>query len=310
MSKPILKMTTLFTGIGCQERGVEQANIWDLNVIQTCEMDTNAIISYAAIHNGLTLDMIENYSDYPPRDVMAQELTDMRIGYDFVKNKEYDWFKKAKSKSNDLEKTWLACKLNHNVGDIMRVDCLEPTDLLTWSFPCSDLSVAGKQAGLVKSEDGENGTRSGLVYEVIRILWNMKEKNILPRFMIMENVDALVNKKNKPAYELINKELEEIGYNCYYDCINTKYCSYFDHPTPQNRNRCYAMYIRKDVDKCNYEFPKKFDCGIRLKDILLDEVDDKFYIRNPKADELIDKLVEDGKITEADLEDDYDDDWE
>lgn len=291
----ILSVTSLFSGAGMQERGLENAGKeigFDIKVVQTCEMDIYAIQTYAAIHNGLTKEMVDNYDAYPSREEMAEELKVKRIGYDFVKDKEYDWDKKAKSKSKDLETTWLACKLNHNVGDIMKVKELEYCDMLTWSFPCCDLSVAGAQKGLVKSEDGQNGTRSGLVYEVIRLLNVAKEKGTLPKFMIMENVDALVNKKNKPAYELINEELSEIGYNCYYEVMNTKYTG-----IPQNRARCYAMYVRKDIDQGGFTFPLKFDNGIRLKDILEENVDDKYFIKNEKAQELIDKLVESGKVS-------------
>lgn len=298
-----LKMTSLFSGAGMQERGVEQAG-FDIELVNTCEMDINAIIAYAAIHNGLTLEMVDNYDKYPTREEMAEELIRKRIGYDFIKDKEYDWKKKIRSKSKDIEKTWLACKLNNNVGDIMKVDTLDYCDLLTWSFPCTDLSVAGKGAGLVKSTEEQNGTRSGLVYEVLRILWNMKKDGTLPETMIMENVDALLNKKNIEAYNEINKEIEEIGFNAYVDIMNTKYTSYSEHPVPQNRSRAYCMYIRKDIDNGKFEFPKKFDAGIRLKDILFDEVDDKYYINNTKAQALIDELILNGTLTEEEEDDD------
>ena len=279
-----LKMVSTFSGVGFQERGVELAG-YDVEVVGTCELDKDAIISYAAIHNGLTMDMIENY-DYPSREEMANDLIALNINYDFKKQKPFDWMKSARGKSLDLNKTWLACKLNKNFGDICKVNVFPKCDLLSFSFPCQDLSVAGAQRGIVHGQ-----TRSGLVYEVIRVLNNMKAENNLPRFLLMENVDALVNKKNKPMFDLLNEEFEELGYNVYYDVLNTKNCSYPDVPTPQNRNRCFGVYIRKDIDNHNFEFPKPFDSGIRLKDIMFDEVDDRYYINNAKAQELIDKLI-------------------
>ena len=130
-----LRMVSTFTGIGCQERGVQNAG-YDLDVVATCELDKDAIISYAAIHNGLTMEMIDNYDNYPSREDMADSLIRMNINYDFKKGKPYDWQKVARGKSKDLEKTWLACKLNKNVGDISRVDRFPECDLLTFSFPC------------------------------------------------------------------------------------------------------------------------------------------------------------------------------
>ena len=285
-----LRMVSTFTGIGCQERGVENAG-YDLDVVATCELDKDAIISYAAIHNGLTMEMIDTYDNYPSRQNMADSLKRMNINYDFKKNKPYDWDRVARGNSKELEKVWLACKLNKNVGDISRVDRFPECDLLSFSFPCQDLSVAGAQRGIVKGK-----TRSGLVYEVIRILNNMKEEDKLPKFLMMENVDALINKKNKPQFDLLNEEFSEIGYNVYYSVINTKDCSYPEVPTPQNRKRCYGMYIRKDLDNGKFEFPIPFDSGIRLKDILFDDVDEKYYIRNAKAQELIDKLIESNEV--------------
>lgn len=289
MKKNKLKVVTCFTGIGMQERGVENTNLYDMEVVNTCEMDTDAIISYAAIHNGMTQEMVDNYSDYPTREQMAEDLTKKHIGYDFVKNKEYDWKKLAKSKDakQRLKTAWLADKLNRNVGDIMLVDKFPSCDLLTFSFPCTDLSLAGRQAGMVKGE-----TRSGLVYEVLRILQNMKDDSELPPLLLMENVDALVNKKNLPQYEALNEEFADLGYKCIWKVLNGK-----DYGVPQNRKRVFALYYLPDeIDLSSYEFPLPYDTGKRLKDVLQKDVDEKYYITNEKAQNLIKDLVLNGKI--------------
>ena len=272
-----------------QERGIENTGLYDVEVVNTCEMDTDAIISYAAIHNGLTKDMIKNYSDYPSREEMAQTLINKHIGYDFVKKKEYDWQKLARSKDVKmrLQTAWLADKLNKNVGDICLVNSFPTCNLLTFSYPCTDLSLAGLQKGMIKGE-----TRSGLVYEVLRILQNMKEEDNLPTFLLMENVDALVNKKNLPQFEKLNQEFQELGYDCKWKVLNGKECG-----VPQNRKRVFAIYWLKDrVNLSNFTFPLPFDTGIRLKDVLQDEVDEKYYITNAKAQALIEDLVLNGKI--------------
>lgn len=288
MDKKKLKIVTTFSGIGMQERGIQNTGLFDVEVINTCEMDSDAIISYAAIHSGLTKEMVETYN-YPSREEMAQQLEDKHIGYDFVKDKPYDWQKLARSKDSKmrLQTVWLADKLNKNVGDICRVENFPQCDLLTFSFPCTDLSIAGRQAGMIEGE-----TRSGLVYEVLRILKNMRDKNNLPTYLLMENVDALVNKKNKPLYDALNEEFADLGYDVKWQVLNGKNCG-----VPQNRSRIFAIYWLKDkVNLSTLEFPKPFDDGRRLKDVLLDDVDEKYYITNERAQALIRDLVINDKI--------------
>lgn len=292
MSK-IMKVVTCFSGTGMQERGIENSGLYDMKVVNTCEMDSDAIVCYAAVHHNLTKEDVANYPDYPSREEMAQQLSDKHIGYDFVKDKEYDWQKLARSKDSKmrLQTVWLADKLNKNVGDIMKVDEFPSCDLLVFSFPCTDLSIAGRQQGMVAGE-----TRSGLVYEVLRILKNMKDHNNLPTYLLMENVDALVNKKNKPHYEALNEEFADLGYDCKYEVINGKNCG-----VPQNRNRVFAIYwLRDKVDLSAFTFPMPFDDGGRLKDVLMDDVDEKYYINNDRSDALIRELVETGKVVPSD----------
>lgn len=635
MDKIKFKVVSTFSGIGMQERAIENTGLFDMEVVNTCEMDSDAIVSYAAIHHNLTKEEVENYDNYPPREEMAQQLADKHIGYDFVKDKPYDWQKLARSKDSKmrLQTVWLADQLNKNVGDICRVNTLPQCDLLTFSFPCitedsliltqngykemkdvnvgdmvltksntwhpiakkfdngihdtcyidaygfenihctlnhkfyvremyrtyptyedgrrgnvrnfkqpefkeakdltkkdyfgipviqeekpfytddldfwymigyyvgdgylsttgydirlccndkklaklvshldknkwnyhindkdischklrfankeiyefisknigtgcenkkipyeiltlpkqqlemflqgyidsdgninnqdgkqeyirinsvnrqliystvsiihklyhrpvaihrektrnkphyidgreiktnypvyelkykyltnkqdkafyednyiwypfykitmaekehvynieveedhsyvlqgcvskncTDLSIAGRQAGMVEGE-----TRSGLVYEVLRILKNMKAENNLPTYLLMENVDALVNKKNKPQYEALNEEFSDLGYDVKWQVLNGKNCG-----VPQNRSRVFAIYwLRDKIDLSAFEFPQPFDDGRRLKDVLLDEVDEKYYITNERAQALIRDLVMNDKV--------------
>lgn len=152
-----------------------------------------------------------------------------------------------------------------NLGDITKVNekTLPDFDLMTWGFPCQDISVAGNQKGIIKGE-----TRSGLYYEGLRIL---KEKK--PKYSIIENVKALTQKKFEREFKQILKDLSESGYNNYWQVLNAK-----DYGIPQNRERVFIVSIRKDVDNGMFKFPKGFDNGIRLKDILEDEVDEKYYL--------------------------------
>ena len=285
-----LRVITTFSGIGMQERGIKNTNLYDVEVLNTCETDIYAIISYSAIHNNLTPQLVEEYKGYPSREEMARELSDKRIGYDFLKKKEYKWEKKIKSRKDKLlQTTWLACKLNKNVGDICKVDKFPYCDLFTFSFPCTDLSVAGKKKGIIKGK-----TRSGLVYEVLRILGNMSEK---PRFLLMENVSSLINKANLSAYEKINKEFKSLGYNVKYKILEGSLSG-----VAQHRERIFALYYREEEDLSAFEFPLNFDCNMELKDILAEEVDEKYYIKTSLVKDLIQDLLSKGKIKEEDFE--------
>jgi DNA (cytosine-5)-methyltransferase 1 len=173
----------------------------------------------------------------------------------------------------------------NNLGDITKINELPYCDLLTYSFPCQSISISGKQEGLSKG----SGTRSGLLWEVERLIECAKEK---PKYLIMENVKNLVSKKFKPDFELWLKRLEELGYNNYWQVLNAK-----DYGIPQNRERVFVVSIRKDVDTKGYTFPEKQELKLRLKDILEDSVDEKFYISNEKTKTLM------GGLQENDLKD-------
>lgn len=167
-----------------------------------------------------------------------------------------------------------------NFGDITKVDAesLPDMDFLTYSFPCQDISVAGKGMGLSK----DSGTRSSLLWECHKIIAAKK-----PKYLMMENVKNLVGKKNLPDFQAWVNELRELGYNNYYKVINAKDCG-----VPQNRERVFCVSIRRDVDEGTFKFNEPFDNGVRLKDLLEDEVDEKYYIADEKVEKLISQLIE------------------
>lgn len=244
------------------------------------EIDVDAIIAYGVIHLEGTYD---NFT-YPLKEEMQQWLLDRNIGYDFKK-------KKSTIKSLRLEKLKLVYKysiLLNNYGDISLINPNEISDfdLFNFSFPCTDVSVAGKQKGM-KDEQG-NLTRSGLYTYGINIIRTKK-----PKYIMIENVKNLIGKKFiNDFYDIVN-ELNDIGYNCYYPknnkdkpmCLNAK-----DYGVPQNRERIFVICIRKDIDNKQFQFPNGFDNGIRLKDLLEDKVDEKYYISQDKTDKLIEQL--------------------
>lgn len=170
-----------------------------------------------------------------------------------------------------------------NYGDVslLEVKELPDMDLFTYSFPCQDISNAGKQRGLEKG----SGTRSSLLWECERII-----KGKRPMFLMMENVKNLVGKKNKPHFDEWLQVLESLGYNNYWKVINAKWCG-----VPQNRERVFCVSIRKDIDNGMFNFYEDFDNGIRLKDILETEVDGKYYLSDEMTKGLIERITSDGK---------------
>lgn len=316
-----LSIIELCSGIGAQIKGINRTNLFNAKVVATADLDKEVVASYAAIHCGLTNTMINDYKDYPSKEEMVDKLTKKRLGYDFKKDKPYDWEKlsRKKDKTKGIEKYWLADFLSHNLGDMMQIKELPSCELLTYSTPCTDLSIAGKQEGLKWTcQDCETeydpsklnvetryicprcgsknikSTRSGLLYEVERLLVKAKEKNTLPKFLLMENVDALVSKKYINSFNDWIDRLNDLGYNSYYQTINAKNAG-----VPQNRNRIFCISILKDIDTKTYEFPKPFDSGFRLKDFLetdcnvtdkyflSDEVQVRLQITNPEFDKNI-----------------------
>lgn len=148
-----------------------------------------------------------------------------------------------------------------NYGDITKMTEIPSCDIFTWSFPCTDLSNAGRQAGMTKD------TRSGLVFDVLRLVRDTKEK---PKVLIMENVVALIQKKFIEQFKDIKKELETYGYTNYVETLNSK-----DFGVAQYRNRVFMVSILGDE---TYNFPKGYTLNKRLKDYLENQVDDHYYL--------------------------------
>lgn len=143
--------------------------------------------------------------------------------------------------------------------------------ICTYSFPCQDLSLAGLGKGMAKGD----GTRSGLLWEVERLLNETKE---LPQILLMENVPALLSAKNKPDFDSWCAFLESKGYKNFYEKLNAK-----NYGVPQNRERVFMISIYRGG---HYEFPKPIPLNRRLKDVLEDEVEEKFYL----SDEAVQRL--------------------
>lgn len=206
----MLKVLSLFSGIGAFERALENLKI-PHEVVNYCEIDKYASKAYSLLHG------------------ISEE---------------------------------------DNLVDVTKIDTSKlpkDIDLVTYGFPCQDISLAGKQRGL--EHEGEK-TRSGLVWDAHKVI-----QDTMPKVALCENVKNLTGKKFKAEFEAILANLEEIGYNNYWQVLNAK-----DYGVPQNRERVFIVSIRKDIDKGSFSFPEGVPLELRLKDILDEEVEEKFYL--------------------------------
>lgn len=254
-----------FCGYGSQSIALENIGV-PHEVVAISDIDADVLISYGAIRGDLNKSI--SLSD----DEIKQWLMDRNIGWDFQKQKSSI----PRMKKDKLYKLYNACVQHNCLGDISIIDpnSIPDHDLFTYSFPCQDISVAGNQKGLEKG----GGTRSGLLWECEKIIAAKK-----PKYLLMENVKNLVGKKFKADFDKWCSWLEEQGYKNFWKVLNAK-----DYGVPQNRERAFMVSILDE--NATYEFPEKFPLELRLKDILEDMVDEKYYIDNEASNRLLSQL--------------------
>lgn len=282
MEKKKLTGICLFSGFGCQDTGIKNSEVFDFEVLATSEIDKEAILSYAAMQNGMTMEMIQNYEEYPTVEEMIQELTEKHIGYDPKKKRPHNW-DKYRNHEEILKKYWLANHLSKNFGDISRIESLPDADLWFTSFPCQDISIAGYQRGF--KEDSE--TRSSLLWEQMRLLRKAVEDGTQPKFLMFENVKELVGKKFRPDFLKWLDELKELGYKVYWDVLNAKDCG-----VPQNRERVFVVCIREDIEAEGYTFPQPFPCDTKLEDIIELKAKRNKYVNMERVKAILEMLEE------------------
>ena len=303
MSK--LKLLELFSGIQAQERALRQLPI-EYESIGVCDCDKDVLVSAAAMRFNLE-EEIKNFN-FPSQDKMIEYLQNKNIGYSFEKNKHTIT---SRTPITKLKQYYIANNLLKNLGDISKVDRLPYADLVTYSSPCQSFSVAGKLAGAKKickvcgheweidfSNPNYNykcphcdsvnleSTTSGLLQEVQRLLSVAYENNELPKYLLLENVKNLVGKKFRPQFDAWIRWLDSIGYNTYYQVLNSKHFG-----IPQNRERIFALSIRKDVDNGKFKFPEQIPLTTRLKDILEKTVDEKYYLSGDKVESILANFI-------------------
>ena len=269
IKEPVV-LCEFFAGIGSQRKGIELCGIKiDDEKSRTVEWAVPSIIAYNSIH-------FKDKTNYG-KDLTKEELVDKVKGISTDYNQPL-----TMDQLNKKPVEWLRNVYNHitaikdliNVMDVKGRDLgtwngKEQTSIWTYSFPCQDISLAG----LGKSLEKGSGTRSGLLWEIERLLLEReREKLPLPSVLIMENVDALVNQKHMPYFKLWQEELDKLGYSSYVQVLNAK-----DYGIPQNRKRVFMVSILGDYA---YDFPRKIKLKYRLRDLLESEVDEKYYLDN------------------------------
>lgn len=213
----------------------------------------------------------------------SQAMALRELGADFEHYKVVEFDRFAVASYNAIHGTNFSTTdiLNLKGSDLGIVEKEKYCYILTYSFPCQDLSVAGKGKGMSKG----SGTRSGLLWEVERLLLETQE---LPDVLLMENVPQVHGKKNIQDFREWIVFLESKGYLNYWKDLNAK-----DYGVAQNRNRCFMVSI---LGEYSYHFPEPIPLTRCIDDYCQERIDESYYINTEKAQKLIEKLILDGKI--------------
>lgn len=281
IDKPI-RLIELFGGYGSQAMALKRigANVehWKMS-----EWKIDADKSYNSVHNDKDF---KNYARGKSREQLARKLYKRGISNDGSTPMPYS--KIRKMSLEQLQKTYNSFCQNQNLGSITNikgkqlniVNTNKYEYIMTYSFPCTDLSLSGKQKGMKKG----SGTRSGLLWEVERILTELRDEGReLPQILFMENVPQVIGAKNIEDFRDWEDFLKSLGYSNHLQILNAK-----NYGVAQNRERCFMLSF---LGEYNYHFPEPIKLDKRLKDYLEKDVDEKYYIKNEKAKRLIDELI-------------------
>lgn len=265
--KPV-RLIEFFAGYGSQALALTELGV-NFQHWKICEWAIKSIQAYKDNH---FYDVERDYSQYFTADYIFNTLAEWEISANYNEPLTLEQIKRLGEK--ECRKIYNNICITNNLVNISRVRAkdlqIEDTDIydyvLTYSFPCQDLSKAGKGMGMEKG----SGTRSGLLWEVERIIDECAVLGNLPKILLMENVPDVIGTKNLPHFRDWRDKLESLGYKCYWKVLNSK-----DYAIPQNRDRCFMISILGDY---YYDFPQEIGLKNKLIDILESQVDERFYL--------------------------------
>lgn len=297
MTEPI-KMIEIFSGIGAQAKALNQLPV-PHEVIATLDIEKDAILSYASIRHDLEKEMATY--EFPTKEQMVLELQKKNVGFDFQKNKHSITMKTNEDK---IKQYYLADKLSKNLGDVSLVQELPYADIIVHSSPCQSFSCAGKGEG----GDEGSGTTSSLMWESLRLI-----QTSMPKFVLWENVAAVLTDKHRHNFIKYLERLSELGYESAFDLLNSK-----NYGIPQNRLRIFCVSRKientsehSNIKECtssnkqvqttmkeirknpnikiweDYTFPEAIPLTTRLKDILEHSVDEKYYLPDDRIEKIL-----------------------
>lgn len=274
ITKPI-KLIELFAGYGSQALALKYLGI-DFTHHKTCEWAIKSIQAYKDIH------FKENDVDYSKelnKEQLVNYLVDKGVSINY--NEPAKKSQLLRKKEKDLKKIYNNIQCNNNLVNIQKVkgkdleiiNTNQYEYIMTYSFPCQDLSLAGKRQGM---ED--TSTRSGMLWEVERLLKECNELGELPQILLMENVPEVIGIKNVKHFNKWQLELEKLGYSNYHQNLIAT-----DYGIPQTRNRTFMISI---LGEYNYTFPTKIPLKLKLKDMLEDNIDEKYYLSDKNIEQI------------------------
>ena len=248
-------LVEFFSGIGSQARALENLNV-KINTLGTCEWDIHAFVAYDAIHNSPKPDSEIAEMEKP-------EILEILSGYTLSNDGKNPMdYSSLKTYSVEVLRLILSgIRRSNNFVDISSLNgksMPDGIDILTYSFPCQDLSNVGAFHGYNKGIDKGSNSRSSLLWQVGRILQEMKDADKqLPRFLLMENVPALLSKRHRPNFEIWISDLEKLGYESAYYELNAS-----DFGLPQNRPRLLMLSVFCGTDEALHQKMREYFCTI------------------------------------------------
>jgi DNA (cytosine-5)-methyltransferase 1 len=267
----MLRVVETFSGIGSQAKALKKANIQH-EILATIEWDINAILAYDLIHNGP-----QDFSSYEElsKKELIEELSKYAISND-GKNPIKPRSLSIMSRDS-LISILIAIKRTKNLINITEVhgdDLPDEIDVLTYSFPCQDLSICGLWHGNVSGIKKGIKNRSGMLWEIERILYELKsEKKALPRFLLMENVSNILSKRHIDDFKQWLNYLEDIGYHNKVYNLNS-----LNFGVPQNRKRTFMISVLKD-DVLNKEYLERYFDNNNLENVKMNLNSLEDYLR-------------------------------